>query len=618
MIQFTRIEHRATSRRRTMLRFYSSVLMRRVVFAALVFALFAGCGEQSEPIERVANANYLVSTRTDAIHYNLKKMVALGNIVDVVDKRIYPGIIVARNGDIQHIIELGKAPIKQLRYIIPGFVDAHVHIESSMLVPSEFARVALRHGTVATVSDPHEIANVLGVEGVYYMINNGNNVSLKFNFGAPCCVPATPFETAGAVLGTEETEELLANPEVLFLSEVMNFPGVIYGDSSVIAKIALAQKYGLPIDGHAPLVQGDELETYIASGITTDHESLLFSEAKEKIELGMKIIIREGSAARIFDEFVPLVDMYPGMIMFGSDDLHPDDLTTGHINLLVKRAVDMGLNTMNVLRATSYTPVTHYNLDVGLIREGDPADFLVVDNLEDFNILSTVIEGRIVATADETFFESPPVLTPNNFGISEPTTPEDFALLAEGSKLNVIAAIDGQLITDWIVADANTVDGYVLPDVDNDILKIAIINRYSEAPVQVGFIRGFGLDSGAIAGSVAHDSHNIIAVGTNDEDISRAVNLIIENRGGLSVANGDIERVLALPVAGIMSNLDGATVARQYTEIDLIAKDLGSTLRAPYMTLSFMALLVIPHLKLGDLGLFDGDAFSATSVFADL
>jgi len=592
--------------------------MRRVVFAALVFALFAGCGEQSEPIERVANANYLVSTRTDAIHYNLKKMVALGNIVDVVDKRIYPGIIVARNGDIQHIIELGKAPIKQLRYIIPGFVDAHVHIESSMLVPSEFARVALRHGTVATVSDPHEIANVLGVEGVYYMINNGNNVSLKFNFGAPCCVPATPFETAGAVLGTEETEELLANPEVLFLSEVMNFPGVIYGDSSVIAKIALAQKYGLPIDGHAPLVQGDELETYIASGITTDHESLLFSEAKEKIELGMKIIIREGSAARIFDEFVPLVDMYPGMIMFGSDDLHPDDLTTGHINLLVKRAVDMGLNTMNVLRATSYTPVTHYNLDVGLIREGDPADFLVVDNLEDFNILSTVIEGRIVATADETFFESPPVLTPNNFGISEPTTPEDFALLAEGSKLNVIAAIDGQLITDWIVADANTVDGYVLPDVDNDILKIAIINRYSEAPVQVGFIRGFGLDSGAIAGSVAHDSHNIIAVGTNDEDISRAVNLIIENRGGLSVANGDIERVLALPVAGIMSNLDGATVARQYTEIDLIAKDLGSTLRAPYMTLSFMALLVIPHLKLGDLGLFDGDAFSATSVFADL
>lgn len=545
-----------------------------------------------------------------------------GNIVDVVSRDIYPGSLEIRDGRIGKIHRLGDTPFLG-RYIIPGFIDAHVHIESSMLVPSEFARIAVRHGTIATVSDPHEIANVLGVDGVYYLIENGKQVPFKFYFGAPCCVPATSFETSGAVIGLPEMEELLSNSEILFLSEVMNYPGVIHGDQDMWAKIHLARACGKPIDGHAPLVSGKDLETYIEAGITTDHESASLGEALEKIKLGMKILIREGSAAKNFEELASLIDQYPDMVMFCSDDKHPDDLVKSHLNELVRRAVGRGLDLMNVLRAASLTPVRHYGLDIGLLQQGDWADFVIVNNLEEFKVIATFIEGDVVARHGETLIESVPFGNPThfsvtNFSVTEHITPEDLTVPAGCPFVQVIKALNGQIVTDRMTAATKEVDGYAVPDVEHDIIKIAVVNRYTKAPPAIGFITGFGLAEGAIASSVAHDSHNLVAVGTSDKALADALNLIIDNRGGLAAVDGSgHQMVIPLPVAGIMSHEDGFTVAKNYSALDAMSKQMGATLQAPYMTLSFMSLLVIPHLKIGDKGLFDGDAFSFTDLFIE-
>ena len=536
-----------------------------------------------------------------------------GNIVDVVAGVIYPGTLKIHDGIIVNIVKETK---KYDTYIIPGFIDSHVHSESSMLVPSEFARLAVIHGTIGALCDPHEIANVLGIEGVRYMIENANTSPFKFYFGAPSCVPATLNETSGARMGVIETQTLLQDSRIHYLSEMMNFPGVIGNDNDVMAKIAIAKRHSKPIDGHAPALRGDELKQYAAAGITTDHECCEREEALEKIGLGMKILIREGSAAKSFEALCSLIDEYPHACMFCSDDKHPDDLAGGHINMLVKRAVNKGIDVMKVLRCATLNPVLHYRLDVGLLRKNEPADFVVVDNLIDFTVLKTVIDGNLVAEKGKTclLYQTPTIL--NRFH-AEKKTPDDFRVEIKGAKVRVIEAIEGQLITGSSIEIPRIEDGNAVSDPGRDILKLAVINRYENKPPAMGFIKNFGLQKGAIASSVAHDSHNIIAVGVNDETICDAVNLIIEQKGGISLASDEFREVLALPVAGIMSNEDAFIVAEKYARLNILARKLGATLSAPYMTLSFMALLVIPQLKLSDKGLFDCLSFTFVDLFSE-
>ncbi|MCD4790544.1 MAG: adenine deaminase [Bacteroidales bacterium] len=534
-----------------------------------------------------------------------------GNIVDVVYERIFKGTIEVCNGK---IISVKEEEVAEDRYIIPGLIDAHIHVESSMLIPSEFARLAVVHGTVATVSDPHEIANILGIDGVRFMIENGNKVPFKFYFGASSCVPATPFETAGASLGAEEVETLLQMNEIKYLSEMMNFPGVLSKDKEVMAKLEIAKKYGKPIDGHAPGLRGKDAQKYINAGISTDHECFTIEEALDKIRYGMIVQIREGSAAKNFETLIPLFKKYPDRIMFCSDDKHPNDLKEGHINLVVKRAIDKGYDPIKLLKACTYNPVVHYKLDVGLLQTGDLADFIIADNLKDFNIIATYINGEKVAENGTSLLKSIKEATPNNFN-AEPVNEKDIAVKAGGEYIKVQKAVDGQLITKKLIMKAKVENGLAVSDVENDILKIVVLNRYQKAKPAVGFANNFGFKRGAIASAIAHDSHNIIAIGTNDADIVKAINLLVETKGGISLADNNREMVLPLPVAGIMSNKDGYLIADKYAQMDRAAKQLGSGLNAPYMTLSFMALLVIPELKLSDKGLFDGIKFKFTSLF---
>ncbi len=520
-------------------------------------------------------------------------------------------------------IEIGEDKITKITpidevvegYAIPGFVDAHVHIESSMLIPSEFARLAVLHGSVGTVSDPHEIANVMGLEGVYYMINNGKKVPFKFNFGAPSCVPATSFETAGAEIDVEGIKELMANKDIKYMAEMMNYPGVIFDDPMVLAKLAAAKAVNKPIDGHAPGVRGEQIQKYIQAGISTDHECFQLDEALEKLSLGMKVIIREGSAAKNFDTLISILPEHTANVMFCSDDKHPDDLMLGHINQLAARAIAKGVPLFDVLQVACVNPVEHYNLDIGLLQVGDWADFAIVKDLEKFEVSATYINGQLVAKDGESFIERVDEIEINNFD-TDLKKVEDFALKPETETLHVIKAIDGALITESFEASAKIEQNNTVSNTANDVLKMVVVNRYSNTPPAIAFINGFALKEGALASCVGHDSHNIIAVGTDDAAICKAVNLIIENKGGISAIDSKTEHVLPLPVAGIMSTDAGNIVANSYSTIDLFSKEtLGCSLRAPFMTLSFMALLVIPRLKLSDKGLFDGGDFKFTPLF---
>jgi adenine deaminase len=537
-----------------------------------------------------------------------------GKFVDIGARRIYPAEIIIRDKKIFRIRELTAGEFVPEQYISPGFIDAHVHIESSMLVPSEFAKLAVVHGTVATVSDPHEIANVLGVSGVEFMIENGKKTPFHFYFGAPSCVPATVFETAGATLDSNETDRLLSRPEIKYLSEMMNFPGVLNGDEEVMRKIASAKKYQKPVDGHAPGLRGEEARKYIQAGISTDHECFTEDEARDKLEMGMKILIREGSAARNFEALAGLLPANWKNMMYCSDDKHPDSLVKGHINQLCARAVAKNIDVFKVLTVACINPIEHYNLEVGRLREGDAADFILLKDLKNFEVKQTWLSGELVAENGESLLRSvEQISNPNLFECAE-TRPENFIFKSFPSAHStypypVIEAFDGQLITGKNPNVIQPVNGVWQSDVTRDILKIIVLNRYKNAPVAIAFIKNFGLQSGAIASSVAHDSHNIVAVGVDDASISRAVNAVIAKKGGISVADEKKVSTLALPVAGLMSIEPGYRVAASYTDLDIQAKRLGSALQSPFMTLSFMALLVIPHLKLSDLGLFDGDEF---------
>ena len=542
-----------------------------------------------------------------------------GNIFDAKNARFVQGEVHVENGIIKGIEERAS---KNNSFFLPGLVDSHIHVESSLLVPTEFARLAVRHGTVATVSDPHEIGNVLGVDGVYYMLNNAEQTPLKILFGAPSCVPATSsaLETSGKEITAEQVAELLRRPDIGYEAEMMNFPGVLNADDVVTAKIEAARRIGKPIDGHFPGGRGEEARRYAEAGypgevtISTDHECFTLEEAMDKLKYGMKISIREGSAAQNLEALHELFSTVPpDQIMLCSDDRHPDTLIEGHINELMRRLVGHGHDPIPVILSATKTPIDHYNMNVGLLQPGDPADFIRVDDLKDFKVRETYIDGELVSQDGECLLPSVPVEVINNFNRS-PVTTDQLIMRGETSRVRVIDVIDGELITKEGSAEAPLRNGEYQTDLDQDLLKIAVINRYGDTPPALAYVRGFKLKYGALASSVGHDCHNIVAVGTNDADLAQAINMVIEKKGGLSLASGSHQEMVPLPVAGIMSDQPGEKVAAEYATLDQQARDLGSSLRSPFMSLSFLALLVIPKLKLSDKGLFDGESFSFVSL----
>ncbi|OFX19344.1 MAG: adenine deaminase [Bacteroidetes bacterium GWA2_31_9b] len=534
-----------------------------------------------------------------------------GKLVDIVNRKMFNAQVHIKNGKIEEIIEIEQ---EQGMFILPGFIDSHVHIESSMMIPSSFARAAVQHGTIATVSDPHEIANVLGIPGVEFMIQNSKKVPFKFFFGAPSCVPATSFETSGASINSTDTEKLINNPDIHYLAEMMNFPGVIFNDSEVHLKIASAIKAHKPIDGHAPGLKGEDLKKYAAAKISTDHECSTYDEAIEKINLGIKIQIREGSAAKDFENLFPLVKSHPGNIMFCTDDCHPNDLIKGHINKIVSRAIYKDADIYDVLNAAIKNPIEHYKLNVGLLQKGDFADFILVKDLKDFDVVKTYINGNLVFDNGQVLINKIEEKPINNFNC-EKISQKDILVSESKGKVNVIVAKDGDLLTQKLVTEPKIANGEVVVDLERDILKIVIVNRYKKSQPVVGLIKNFNLKSGAIAGSIAHDSHNIIAIGTNDFDIVEAINTIIDNKGGIVACNGKQKVHLKLEVAGLMSTEEANEIAKNYEKVNALAKELGSTLTAPFMTMAFMTLLVIPELKIGDKGLFDVSKFEFTTLF---
>jgi len=528
-----------------------------------------------------------------------------GNIIDIVKKEIFKGRILFDNKIVK--IERDNSIINE-QYILPGLVDAHVHIESSMLTPLEYSKIATKHGVVAAITDPHEIANVCGMAGINFMTESARETPMKIFTGAPSCVPATSFETSGAIISSKEIETLLSSGQCTHLSEMMNFPGVIYNDKEVEAKLAIAKKHNKVIDGHAPLLTNEDLKKYIQAGISTDHECTNLKEAKEKIALGMKIMLRESSAAKDFDTLMPLIETNPEAAMLCTDDCHPDDLEKGYINLLVKRALKEGYNIFNVLTAATKTAIEHYKLNIGLVQEKDDADFIVITNLNDFTILSTFIEGQEVYNGKEILIKNSNKNTINNFYTNEITT-EDICVKYTSGSINVIQIVPDSLLTHKINYKLEAKTEAIISNTNVDILKIVVLNRYAKAKPSIGFIQGFGLKHGAIAGSIAHDSHNICAVGTSDEEIIKAIKEVQKTQGGLVIVNGNETYKLNLPIAGLMADKDCTSVAKEYKTLSGQAKKLGCTLHAPFMTLAFMSLLVVPELKLSDKGLFDVSKF---------
>lgn len=529
-----------------------------------------------------------------------------GNIIDIESRTCFPGEIWVENGIITDILYNTKT---YSSYFLPGFIDAHIHIESSMLTPTEFARTAVRHGTVATVSDPHEIANVCGVEGVQFMIDDSKNAKLKIHFGAPSCVPATNFETAGAIIDSKGVRTLLESEDIFYLSEMMNYPGVLYGDQEVLQKIAHAKQLGKPIDGHAPGLTGDAAIKYISAGISTDHECFTISEAEFKLSHGMKVIIREGSAAKNYNALHPLIPKYVDQLMFCSDDKHPDDLLKGHINELVTKSLKLGYDLYDILQIACFNPIEHYKLKVGRLRVGDRADFIEVQDTESFLVLKTVIDGEIVFDRSNIFIPKSEIHPINNFNCKQITTRDIEFPIQDSYSIPVIKAMDGELITEKMMWEVPNHASVLNANIEEDILKICVVNRYQPAKPAVGWIHGFGLKNGAIGSTVAHDSHNIIVVGTNDEDIVSVVSKLIESDGGLACVDGTNVKHLPLPIAGLMSDQSCEIVGKQYEKMTHWVKERGGALKSPFMTLSFMALLVIPKIKMSDLGLFDAEVF---------
>ncbi len=540
-----------------------------------------------------------------------KENIVEGVIYDPIKKILLPGKIFIEHGIIQRIEQDDrvKEPI-----ILPGFVDSHIHIESSMLLPVAFSRVAKKHGTIAVVADPHEIANVAGVEGIDFMISNSREAEIKFYFGAPSCVPASPFDDCYKIIDAVEIEKLLIRDDIYFLGEMMNFPGVINSDKEVIKKIEAAKRLGKQVDGHAPGLKDESLSKYIKAGITTDHECFTLDEAKEKISKGMKVLIREGSAAKNFNTLNPLIEKHPEVIMVCTDDCHPEDLIEGHINNLVKRSLTLGYSIFDVLQVVSVNPIKHYNLDLGLLQVGDSADFIVVDNLASLNVLANYINGVNILEQETTIKQETKKFN-LEYTFTKKIELEDIKLAQITSTLKVIEVIEGELVTKEIEYKIKKHSQFVNPDIENDILKIVVVNRYKDKEVSVGFIKGFGLKKGAIAESIAHDSHHIIAVGVDDASIFKAIEYVISKKGGLCYFDESNVWGLPLPVYGLISDEPASIVAEKYKGINSKVSNDGCNLKAPFMTLSFMALSVIPNLKITPKGLFDVNQFKFIDQF---
>ena len=562
-------------------------------------------------------------------------------MLDVITDTFYPARITIEDGKYKEITPIfidEDTKLDMPGLMMPGFIDSHIHIESSMMTPAQFAKVAVRHGTTGVVCDPHEIANVLGIEGIEAMIENAKQVPFNFFFSAPSCVPATPFETSGAVIDSADINYLLKKDEIIGLGEMMNFPGVINGDEEVLKKLKLARIYNKPIDGHAPLLSGEELNKYLKQQIVTDHECSNILEAFEKKVKGMKIMVRDGSSALDMENLFNIEDIYsyiedpsslgvlfrdifelkiyaPLFDFIVSDDKNPNDLLEGHLNKSVKKACELGIDIVKAINMVTINPAYHYNLNCGAIVVGANADFVLVDSIYDLNILETYIGGECVFDGENVLFDAPEVDARNSINATKKSA-SDFDILYDGDEceVNVIECIDGDLLTKKATAKLKTKDGIVQPDIIQDVLKIAVVERYGGNKVANAFIKGFGLKKGAIASSVAHDSHNMIVVGYNSEMMAKAVNEVIDNQGGIAVVSEDFSDSLPLPIAGLMSNEDAEIIAEKLTTLQNMAAALGSNLTSPFMTMAFMALLVIPSLKISDLGLFDGDAFEFIDV----
>ena len=562
-------------------------------------------------------------------------------IYDVISTTIRPVRIKIENGiftEVEPITVNEKTLVDVDGLILPGFIDSHIHIESSMLTPAQFAKIAVRHGTTSVVCDPHEIANVLGIDGIEAMIRNAESVPFNFYFAAPSCVPATSFETSGASLDSSDIEYLLKKDEIVALGEMMNFPGVINGDEEVLKKLDLARKYGKPIDGHAPLLSRENLDKYLAQGISTDHECSNIFEALEKKIKGMKIMVRDGSSAKNMESLFnmeeiellednpfssnPLFnDMFDGRIYSSlldfivSDDKHPNDLIKGYLDLSIKKAVSLGIDILKAISMVTLNPAYHYNLNCGAILPGRQADFVVVDIIFDYKILKTYVAGECVFDGENVLFDVPEIEASNSINASK-KVPGDFDIHYDGDEceVNVIECFDGDLLTKKTTAKLHVKEGIVQSDIIQDVLKIAVVERYGGNTVANAFIKGFALKKGAIASSVAHDSHNIIVVGYNSDMMAKAVNRVIDDKGGIAVVSEDFSDSLPLPIAGLMSNDDVYDVADKLDILHNMAKALGCELQSPFMTMAFMALLVLPSIKISDRGLFDGDSFEFMDV----
>lgn len=563
--------------------------------------------------------------------------------LDVKHGEVYPGIITFENGYFKEVMPIATFNEDELDLdydgiLIPGFIDAHIHIESTMLTPSNFAKSVLVNGTTSVIADPHEIANVLGVEGIDFMIDNGENVPFDFYFTAPSCVPATEFETSGASINASDIDNLLARDEIVALGEMMNFPGVLNHDNEVLNKLAIARTHNKTVDGHAPLLIGDDLKEYIAWGISTEHEASTFKEAIEKKESGMKIMVREGSYAKNIDALLDSEDRLNYLIeqeMNGielkgtldeelrksifdflvSDDITAKDLVNGHLKALIKKAISKDIDSKEAIKMVTYNPAQHYNLNSGQLVPGKIANFMLVDNLDDLNIEKLWVHGELIVQDGDLLFETEESCSvKNSFDVDEKIASDfdvnvDDLFNGEIATVNVIGVNDGELVTQSTEEEVSIKNNILQADVEKDILKIAVVNRYGDNTISNGFIKGFGIKKGAIASSVAHDSHNIVVVGTNSEDMAKVVNLIIESEGGLAIVYGENSEILELPIAGLMSDQDGKYVASKLKSLQNFVQDLGSDLESPFAILSFMALLVIPELKISDKGLFNLNKF---------
>ncbi len=536
-----------------------------------------------------------------------------GMIVDVISGRIFPGAVVVRD---QKIISVAEASgdVPRGRFITPVIGSAHTHIESSMLPPSEFARHAMAFGEGFGVHDPHEIANVLGVLGVEWMIQDGKNSSFHFCWGAPSCVPESPLVRTAAVIDADDVRYLLSKPEIAYLSEVMAFPLVLAGEPQIMSKIAAAKAAGKPIDGHAPGLRGSDAARYAAAGISTDHECVSLEEARDKLNAGMKILVREGSAAKNYSALCELLHSHPDRVMFCSDDIHPDDLLRGHMDTLIRRAIGDGVPAMSAIRAASRNTIQHYGLPVGLLQPGDRADFLIVEDLKDFRVKETYLQGILVAK-DGKSLEAAAKPEPVNAFQHYPLSIDDFSIPARRGRVRVIEVYDGQLITGQHVTEPKISGNELVADLERDILFLAVVDRVTPSKPALGFVRNFGLKGGALASSVAHDSHHVIAVGTSKQELFHAIEAVRKAGGGISAVREGEELILPLVHAGLMSSDSGEIVAERYETLDRFAKSMGSPLRAPFMTLSFLVLTVIPSLKMSNFGLVDVEQFTSCELF---